>query len=320
VTYRCHWDDCPHGADCVHARPVLPPPGSPYWKLTSHLGPLLPHSNGGDQAVEDRFAAELLAQWDPAALAAGLAEMTVMLHRMGQQTFEVEQTLAKALGYPEYDEQFFPDGVPDGSVCTGDGTPVTVAQEAAAKIAELTAEIEQTEEWAEDHGRTITKLEGQLQTARQRIEDKQHQVYLLAFELRTACDWIQAGAEPMVAVAAMRRGLRDVGDPDGGVLHEWRCPNCDQVTRARMSDQVDDRQVSRLLFESREIAEIFADVAEHRTGKPEVYTRDLIERIDSYRAGRGWPPDGFGSEAASGGDAAHTDQDSAQPTNHQGDT
>lgn len=47
---------------------------------------------------------------------------------------EIDQILGKALGCPEYDESFFPDGKPDGSVCTGDHTPVTLADAAARQL------------------------------------------------------------------------------------------------------------------------------------------------------------------------------------------
>jgi hypothetical protein len=210
---------------------TVPPPGSPYWKLTSHIGPLLTDYDQSSQDVEAEFAAGLLASWDPQALAAGLARMTVMLHRMGQEMFEVEQTLGKALGYPEYTAEFFPDGVPDGSVCSGELTPGLIAREAADRIRDLKAELEQTEQWAEEHGRTITKLEGQLQVA--------------------------------------RKGQAD-----------------------------DPALLSRLLWDAREIVEMFEDIAERRTRKPNEWTRRLITDIDAYRAGRGWSPDGFGGETA----------------------
>jgi hypothetical protein len=62
--------------------------------------------------------------------AANLARCKAAFH-------EVDQTLGRALGYPEY----APDmGAPEGDVCTGDHVPETLAMEAAGKIRELTAE------------------------------------------------------------------------------------------------------------------------------------------------------------------------------------
>lgn len=55
------------------------------------------------------------------------------------------------------------------------------------------------------------------------------------------------------------------------------------------------RELSRLLFEARESCEMWADVVEKRVG-PDTYTRGLVERIDAYRAARGWSPHGFGGE------------------------
>lgn len=58
----------------------------------------------------------------------------------------------------------------------------------------------------------------------------------------------------------------------------------------------DAPELSRLLFEAREQIEMWSDVVEGRSGKPSRYTRDLVKRIDLYRAERGWSPDGFGGE------------------------
>lgn len=54
--------------------------------------------------------------------------------------------------------------------------------------------------------------------------------------------------------------------------------------------------LSRLLFEARESVEMWADVVEARMGVPDSYTRGLVERLDAYRAERGWSPHGFGGE------------------------
>lgn len=40
-------------------------------------------------------------------------------------------------------------------------------------------------------------------------EEAAQRIRVLAFELRSACDWIETGAEPMVAVASMRKALRE---------------------------------------------------------------------------------------------------------------
>lgn len=56
--------------------------------------------------------------------------------------------------------------------------------------------------------------------------------------------------------------------------------------------------LSRLLFESREQIEMWSDVVERQGGKPSSYTRELVRRIDAYRADRGWNPNGFGGETS----------------------
>jgi hypothetical protein len=54
---------------------------------------------------------------------------------MIQQSYEIEQMLGKALGYPKYrdDPKNFP-GVTDDSVCVGDNTPESLAMEGAARL------------------------------------------------------------------------------------------------------------------------------------------------------------------------------------------
>lgn len=52
------------------------------------------------------------------------------------EQMEIDQLLGRALHYPPYPEDFETD-----QVCTGEHTVVTLAMEAAAKIAELEAEI-----------------------------------------------------------------------------------------------------------------------------------------------------------------------------------
>lgn len=59
-----------------------------------------------------------------------------------------------------------------------------------------------------------------------------------------------------------------------------------------------DADLSKLLFEARDAIEILADLVEARVGKPSTHERQLVERIDAYRAERGWNPDGFGQEGA----------------------
>lgn len=57
-----------------------------------------------------------------------------------------------------------------------------------------------------------------------------------------------------------------------------------------------NRELSKLLFEAREEIEMWADVVEARTGKSASQTRDVLARLDQYRAERGWSPHGFGYE------------------------
>jgi outer membrane protein TolC len=49
----------------------------------------------------------------------------------------IEQVLGRALGYPRYadDPKNFPDATDEDGVCVGDHVPITLAEEAAAKLA-----------------------------------------------------------------------------------------------------------------------------------------------------------------------------------------
>ena len=58
----------------------------------------------------------------------------------------------------------------------------------------------------------------------------------------------------------------------------------------------DDRLLSRLLFEAREVASMYADVVKAMTGKDDQWLPRLTAEIDAYREQRGWPADGFGGE------------------------
>ena len=58
----------------------------------------------------------------------------------------------------------------------------------------------------------------------------------------------------------------------------------------------DPAQLSRLLFEAREVVEMFADVTHSTSGREDTWLRRLVADIDAYRAEQGWSPDGFGGE------------------------
>jgi hypothetical protein len=55
-------------------------------------------------------------------------------------------------------------------------------------------------------------------------------------------------------------------------------------------------RLSKLLFEAREMIDMFGEVVEERTGNPAPECRRVRDEIDAYRAERGWSPHGFGGE------------------------
>jgi len=62
-------------------------------------------------------------------------------------SYEVEQALGKALGYPWYkdDQKNFPGATEADGVCVGEHIAVTIAREAARKITELKARVAELE-------------------------------------------------------------------------------------------------------------------------------------------------------------------------------
>src|SRR5436190_10735496 len=69
------------------------------------------------------------------------AEVEHLRTAIYKSTDELEQTLGKALGYPEYDETVMPGGNPEGAVCVGPNVPESLASEAADLIGRLRAEV-----------------------------------------------------------------------------------------------------------------------------------------------------------------------------------
>lgn len=57
-----------------------------------------------------------------------------------------------------------------------------------------------------------------------------------------------------------------------------------------------EEELSRLLWDSRELIEMLRDLVEKRSGRQDTWSRRVIAEIDAYRAERGWSPGGFGGE------------------------
>jgi hypothetical protein len=57
-----------------------------------------------------------------------------------------------------------------------------------------------------------------------------------------------------------------------------------------------DAELSRLLFEARELIDMYGDVVEAKAGVPDEWSRQVRDQLDAYRAERGWSPHGFGGE------------------------
>ena len=57
-----------------------------------------------------------------------------------------------------------------------------------------------------------------------------------------------------------------------------------------------DAKLSRLLFDAREIIDMFVDIVESQTGHVDKWSRGVRDEIDQYRAEQGWSAHGFGNE------------------------
>lgn len=60
---------------------------------------------------------------------------------------------------------------------------------------------------------------------------------------------------------------------------------------------ITDAELSRLLFEARELIDMWGDIVGGCEGEESAeYVWRVRDRIDAYRAERGWSPHGFGGE------------------------
>lgn len=58
----------------------------------------------------------------------------------------------------------------------------------------------------------------------------------------------------------------------------------------------DDARLSKLLFEARELIDMYADMVRAQTASGYGWPERVRDEIDAYRAEHGWSPNGFGGE------------------------
>lgn len=65
-----------------------------------------------------------------------------------------------------------------------------------------------------------------------------------------------------------------------------------------MPERTPAARLSRMLFEARELADMYGDILKAR-GLPSSpgWPHRLRDEIDAYRSEQGWSPDGFGGES-----------------------
>lgn len=63
----------------------------------------------------------------------------------------------------------------------------------------------------------------------------------------------------------------------------------------------DAARLSKLLFEAREIVDMYRTVVWSQTGKADPWASRVRDEIDAYRAERGWSRHGFGNEEEESG-------------------
>jgi hypothetical protein len=71
-----------------------------------------------------------------------------------------------------------------------------------------------------------------------------------------------------------------------------------KINLAQDREDVHAQELSKLLFEARELIDMYGDTLAHGIGREDTYVREVRDKIDAYRAGRGWSPHGFGGEAS----------------------
>lgn len=102
-----------------------------------------------------------------------MAEMKRQLKGYQQECYDVEQALGKALGYPWHkdDQRNFPGATEADGVCVGEHVPATIASEAAGRIAELEARIEDYQVSAHTDDERIATLEASVAVRDTIIDD-----------------------------------------------------------------------------------------------------------------------------------------------------
>lgn len=58
------------------------------------------------------------------------------------------------------------------------------------------------------------------------------------------------------------------------------------------------RELSRLLWDARELIDMFGDITAAKIGERDPGVDDTRDKIDAFRARYGWDAGGFGSESA----------------------
>ena len=116
---------------------------------------------------------------------------------------EIEQILGKALGYPWYkdDPKNFPDATEANGVCVGDHVPESLAAEAAARIADLQADLARERE-----AHAATRLSERLYQESQAQAQEE-----LAHEREQVRLWRQQAEEANTALKA-ERVLREAAE------------------------------------------------------------------------------------------------------------
>lgn len=116
-----------------------------------------------------------------------------------REQYEVGQILGQALCYPRYadDQENFPGTTDEDGVCVGEHIPATPAQEAAAKIGELTAELAQ--------------VRAERDRLRDQLTELAHNSLVVADELwetggNRAADVIRLGEAAQAALDMPRKG------------------------------------------------------------------------------------------------------------------
>lgn len=111
--------------------------------------------------------------------------------------------------------------------------------------------------------------------------------YIGARRAGSPCCCERCGLITLEALEALVAAARSIPDKSCPRHPAWSGTSGDCAFCRR-----EERDLSRMTFEARELIDMLVDITRGR----DTWAERARDEIDAYRAGRGWSPDGFGGE------------------------